>query len=605
MAGHKAAPKASDYGRNIDGYLRALEAWKATPKNTQPKPPVGGEGGVRNNPITGALEVWVPGVGWVTADPGGGDTGGDTGGAAARTLAEDMRLLEEKYKWDSKLELEVLTLEWEKRGKHDVKLENLSHENRLKYLRTEITLTKDMKLELMIKQHGFDKIMQDDQQAFERLQQADQNEWQESQNDLDRLEQQKDRDLEEKQREEDRKLQRFVEVQQLRGRDPVRAALMAMGAGDPNDPLGGKFEDLGAMEGSEELQRTTESALQGIEGLGGEGLSLGEQGVSGLQNVEKAGRAFTQGSDATQTLIRSAQGVGSGTQAGVNEQDVQDRVAAITPKGFDFKAAAEGAGLSPLEAANAPTAVGSGTAGGQEPVQSNTVYQTGEAGREALVVGEDQRLKSIVPLENQARVGADAYAAGVREPTLQTQGPESLGYDRDPLVNMFNDPSFTLNKSGPVRYDPRSELPPMTRPQPTPGDMIMIIKRKRASGIPLTPEEEELVARVHPRVFEMENPQFDSNLGLSTLEGRKNDYFANLPPAQRAALAQKAKQTQQQQQDRLVNSFDPQTIQKLYDLINNPNRGVNKNLQERLPQLRDGAGNITSRPQGRPLATVV
>ena len=58
-----------------------------------------------------------------------------------------------------------------------------------------------------------------------------------------------------------------------------------------------------------------------------------------------------------------------------------------------------------------------------------------------------------------------------------------------------------------------------------------------------------------------------------------------------------------QQQDQLANSMTPQTIQSLMQLINNPNRQVNNSLQEQLPQLRDGAGNI-AQPNQR-LANVV
>ena len=628
MSGHRPKPVVSSYGRSIDAYLNDLRAWNSTPADTKPKGPAT-PGGLTVDQIIAAM----------LADQGGVAQGGP-GGSGGLSLAEEMRMLEEKYKWDSKLELEVLEAEWNARGKHDVKLENLSHENKLKFLRTEITLTKDMKLELMVKQHGLDLIMQNDAQAFEELKQATQNEWQGSQNELDRKEQQADREQVKELAEKERELKRFESVQNLRGRDPVRAALMAMGAGDAGDTVAGQFGGMDSlvMDGKdigEGLKTTTESALRGIEGLGGEALTLGDQGVTGLRDVEKAGRSFVQGSDATQTLISSAQGVGSGKQAGVNEEAVAERIASITPKGFDFKPAAEGAGLSPVEAATTPAAVARRR--GQptptvteptatEPIQENTVYQAGEAGPEALVVGADKKLEKIIPVGaqvNASTTGLDNMM-GRTQPYNPPQG--------DALIDMFNDPELTLNRSNDVNQM-NTEYVNQMNTEMARGEMARIdynmsgpraallaeqqgnmelrqyILKLDAAGKPIPREILEQLQSQASGLRPSTSPRSPTNiqeqrqLEIAEMQ-RRQQYLASLPPAQQAALRQTGQRLAAEQQNQLTNSLTPETIQKLMTLINNPNREVNNNLQEVLPQLRDGAGNVTAQPSQN-LARVV
>ena len=214
---------------------------------------------------------------------------------------------------------------------------------------------------------------------------------------------------------------------------------------------------------------------------------------------------------------------------------------------------------------------------------------------------------------------------------------------------MFNDPNLTINRGGqtlppmaqgqPPINSPQSEAgnapPPITQGQPPNPRRHEGLKAKKARGEQLTPKEEAelsgyegqklqeqqgLPQNLSPAGFQSATgneallPTNNQSIGLGSQQVRQNQiaqqaqrqqYLQSLPPAQRAALMQRAKQAQIQQQNKLVNSFTPDTIQSLMGLINNPNRNVNANLQEQLPQLRDGAGNISGKPSRQRLASVV
>ncbi len=531
-------------------------------------------------------------------DYGGGDTGFPTdleglmalinemnlGGSGSvsyppRSVAEDIALLNAKYPIDIKL----MEKEYMLAGLADKEIEGIKFKNakelqemdaasRMEYMKTQLKLTHQNELKLMAESHKNNKELQEDRHIFERLMQTDEQNFRAGESLLER-------EFTKEQKEEDRMLELTKSVNELRGRDPVRAALLAMGVGNPNDVLAGEFGTR-QLEGADKLQAATEQALGGIEGLtkGGEVLSLGEQGVSGLANVEKAATSSVTGPTAAKTLIESAQGIGSAEQAGVIPEDVAARIAAVTPKGFDFQNAAEGAGLSDLEAVTSgPSDVarrrnqrrrGSlATIAGTDPVKENTVYQAGENGPEALVVGAGKKLEKIVPV-------------GV-------EGEFDTVPNRDALVDMFNDPSVTIDR-GSSGYDQETLR------------KLSIIRRKKAQGIDLSPQEQLWLNSIQASGSPSGQPPHPG--GLNDMELKKQQILSSLSPAQRAALQQAAKKKQVDQQNSLVNSLNPHTIQKLMDLINNPGRSVNNNLQEVLPQLRDGAGNIA--PQRRQLTAV-
>jgi len=628
--------------------------------------------------------------------------------------------------------------------------------------------------------------------------------------------------FEKEQKEEDRKLRRFEVVNELRGKDPVRAALMAMGAGDDLDAFGGAFAGLGPMEGAEQLQADTESALMGIEGLGaaGQQITLGGTGVEGLQSVEKAGTAFVQsglaGDTATKTLVRSAQGVGGSKQAGVSNEAVEERIAAITPKGFNTQRAAGGIGPHVLTAmdnqeyaargrgktqyaidapagsgtakyyadhpeltpnsptfsaedtqiarkklalktrsdarrlemttrieegkkwalentrpANAPVAVEAD----RPDVEPNTSYTVGEGlggdgtRPEVVTTGANKELLSIEPATNDRGRG-DNRSRGHPKPTPAP--PDTIAPTIAPIADTTKETPIVAQQQQVVEQfklkQAKQMQDEMKREGINPEDMKQI-QAIKASGQPLSPAQEQILARYDRIVgqYQMSIQNFEKQTltsggappvpelvpttpgapgapatmppitnvsttaprglgGINTandhimtqqpalggvdaskpqigtasgtppprateedfarlaasgggigqetvgptgfnqsevvqraieramggglmgtsqvMSDRRRAYMESLPPAQQAAIRQSQQQGLASQQDQLIKNLTPETIQKLMQLINNPGRQVNANLQEQLPQLRDGAGNLqTSGPRG--LAQIV
>ncbi|KKK61200.1 hypothetical protein LCGC14_3016720, partial [marine sediment metagenome] len=77
-----------------------------------------------------------------------------------------------------------------------------------------------------------------------------------------------------------RKDERLRIFSEMRGTDPVRAVLFAMGIGGKGG-VGGRFEDLPPLEGARALGTQTEAGLEAL--LGGK-ISIGQGGVTGLQS---------------------------------------------------------------------------------------------------------------------------------------------------------------------------------------------------------------------------------------------------------------------------------------------------------------------------------
>ena len=126
--------------------------------------------------------------------------------------------------------------------------------------------------------------------------------------------------------------ERLITIAQTKGIDPVRAVLLSLGIGGELVPGGERFKGLGAVQGAEEFRGRTVEALQKLTGRGG--ISIGEQGVSGLGSIEQQARTFQQGTGAGRTLLGSAFGVGDeATGGGLSTQEIQRRVQEVTPTG--------------------------------------------------------------------------------------------------------------------------------------------------------------------------------------------------------------------------------------------------------------------------------
>jgi len=126
--------------------------------------------------------------------------------------------------------------------------------------------------------------------------------------------------------------ERLVTIAQTKGQDPVRAVLLSLGIGGELVPGGERFKGLGAVQGAEAFRGRTVEALQGLTGRGG--ISIGEQGVSGLGSIEQQARTFQQGTGAGRTLLTSAFGVGDeATGGGLATEDILRRIQEVTLQG--------------------------------------------------------------------------------------------------------------------------------------------------------------------------------------------------------------------------------------------------------------------------------
>ncbi len=386
-------------------------------------------------------------------------------------------------------------------------------------------------------------------------------------------------------REEDRKLDRQKMVTDLMSDNPVQAVLLAMGiGGDLPGQVGGQFEGLGPMEGAEQLKTETETALRGIEGAG-TGITIGEEGVSGLAGAHKFARSFGQGSEAQRKLLTSASGITGGQQAGISAEEVEQRAAAVTPKGFDTRSAAVGAGLPPI----------GGGRRGTEPIQSNTVYRTGEGQigdgtrPEALVVGQDQKLESIVPLTE----GPETVAKPIEQPA-------------DALTTVFNDPNYTLTK-GISQPEPPNILPIIGAQPPTPaippiqqpGEVTMTDPNQKPINVPSNPDmywkwdATQGRWRLASKTTEPEPIADPKQVRAQLIERRKQEQISRLPPDQQRRIRQQ--EAIKSRDDAVKNidltKFGPEVIKKLMELSSNPNSPykpkVDAILGRLLPQIRN------------------
>lgn len=155
------------------------------------------------------------------------------------------------------------------------------------------------------------------------------------------------------QEEKQREFQRQQALEQLKaerqriytdmlGTDPVRAVLFAMGIGGEILPGGEQFAGLPPIQGAEQQAAKTQTALQGI--LGGP-IGLGQAGVTGLPDVEKAAAAYSAGQGAqgsisdlgsARTLLTSGFGVGATPgqgRPGLSREEALRRISAVTPQG--------------------------------------------------------------------------------------------------------------------------------------------------------------------------------------------------------------------------------------------------------------------------------
>jgi hypothetical protein len=171
------------------------------------------------------------------------------------------------------------------------------------------------------------------------------------------------REAERQARIEQMKQERLQIYTEMLGRDPVRAALYAMGVGGELTGLPGvNVEELGPIEGAEQRGKETAKAVQQellnygayggqtrrLTGSGGSELvkqqgtggpisrpevSLSGEGVSGLPSAVKAARGLMQGNEAARTLLTSAYGVGNKQTQGVSPEELMAIAERVTPKG--------------------------------------------------------------------------------------------------------------------------------------------------------------------------------------------------------------------------------------------------------------------------------
>ena len=135
-----------------------------------------------------------------------------------------------------------------------------------------------------------------------------------------------------KQMEQELQFKRAEMFAEYAGKDPVRAVLLATGMqGGMIGGVGGQFTGLPAMKGAKAYEANTEKALGQITG---QKIDITGKGVQGLNSVFQNARQAVQGTEATQTLLRSAFGVGSDALGGgISAEEFGKRVQSVTPTG--------------------------------------------------------------------------------------------------------------------------------------------------------------------------------------------------------------------------------------------------------------------------------
>jgi hypothetical protein len=332
----------------------------------------------------------------------------------------------------------------------------------------------------------------------------------------------------------DRELERQRIVAEMMGKDPVRAVLYSMGIS--GDVLGDQqFSDLGAMQGAEAYKAKTESALNAIEGTGGN-TEINAQGVKGIAPIEKQARSFVQGSGAQQTLLSSAHGVGdSAAGGGISPEEVVQRALSVTPQGNLAKRAAYGAG----------------------EITPNTTYITGEGpsmtgtNPEAVVVDENRQLKGIVPLTNPNEA--------VQQPVVQ----QPVVYAQPP-VNLF----------------PKTKVPSVENVAAIPNAPVIT---DRTVAAPIKPvEKPNILPRVGGNFIPVRDKKTGKLRGWRHKDGREMLYTKN-PETGESVSAMGEPRID-------LASLGPQVIAKLMTISRdprNPNSGLAKaKLMDILPKLR-------------------
>ena len=131
---------------------------------------------------------------------------------------------------------------------------------------------------------------------------------------------------------------------EMMGKDPVRAALFAMGVGGEILPGGERFVNLPPLAGAAEYGR---KAATGLSSLLGRQVGVGEQGVTGLPEVYKAAGAYSAGQrpggagrvgdiEAARTMLLSGFGVGAKPGAGrpgLSPEEALRKIQSVTPTG--------------------------------------------------------------------------------------------------------------------------------------------------------------------------------------------------------------------------------------------------------------------------------
>lgn len=134
---------------------------------------------------------------------------------------------------------------------------------------------------------------------------------------------------------------------EMRGKDPVRAALFAMGVGGEILPGGERFANLPPLAGAAEYGRR---AATGLSALTGRQIGVGEQGVTGLPEIYKAAGAYSAGQrprgagsvgdlESARTLLLSGFGVGAKAGAGrpgISPEEARRKIGSVTPQGAAF-----------------------------------------------------------------------------------------------------------------------------------------------------------------------------------------------------------------------------------------------------------------------------
>lgn len=188
----------------------------------------------------------------------------------------------------------------------------------------------------------YDALEVEKNRAFQSGEREEAQKFQERQDklrrDFDALESEKNREFQRWQAKEQLKAERQRIFSEMRGKDPVRAALFAMGVGGEILPGGERFEDLPALKGAKTYAGKATEALTKLlpRKAGQEAISIGEYGVTGLAPAVKSATAFQRAGAGGKTVLGSAYGVGdirAGRQPGYSPEEYAALVESVTPRG--------------------------------------------------------------------------------------------------------------------------------------------------------------------------------------------------------------------------------------------------------------------------------